>query len=175
MKDLDFRVGDVVTSVLHGVGVVINYYKGKKYPVEVKFKNSEYQIFTRDGRFNPLCYERILYHGEIRGNFYAAAEVKPVRISYKQRTLDKWFWHMMNPGKSSEDYINATGRSEKRRGMSGCWLCELIKFACFDCPIKGFRDNNCYQPGSAYQEWKNNKTSENARTMYDTILNTWEE
>lgn len=186
MKDLNFRVGDVVTSILHGVGIVANYYKGRDYPVEVRFKNGEYQIFTQDGRFNLLYYKRILYHGEIYDDPYAELEVKPVRKtnikSYKQRTLDKWFWHIMNPGKDSEDYIAATGRSEELGILNNCWACELTKKEIFSlkpdcsiCPIKGFRSNNCYTKGSIYWEWVDNRTSENARRMYDIIFNTWEE
>jgi len=185
MEDLDFRVGDVVTSVLHGVGVIANYYKGRDYPVEVRFKNGEYQIFTRDGRFNLLYYKRILYHGEIYDDPYAVLEVKPVRIestkSYKQRTLDKWFWFMLNPGKGSEDYIAATGRLDELEILNNCWACELVKRRenffvpeCSKCPIKGFRDNRCIG-GSLFWQWRSNRTSKNARKIYDTILTTWEE
>ncbi len=186
MKDLDFRTGDVATSVLHGVGVVESDCNDYVYPIRVRFKNGTAQTFTRDGKYNLVCSKRSLYHGEIHGDPYAGLEGKPVREknikSYKQRTLDKWFWLIMNPGKNDTDYMIATRYPDELKILNNCWACELVKRDtvppapdCSKCPIKGFRDDRCYIIGSTFWKWRENKTSENARKVYDTIFNTWEE
>ena len=187
MKDLDFRVGDVVTSILHGVGVVKCVCNDFVYPVQVRFRDDTICAFTRGGKCILGSSKRVLYHGEIHGNFYVEAEVKPTREkntkSYKQRTLDKWFWFIMNPGKGSGEYIATTGRLDELEILNNCWACELAKVKktiippmdCSKCPIKGFRSNRCYIDGSLFWQWRDNRTSENARKMYDIIFNTWEE
>lgn len=107
--------------------------------------------------------------------------LKLVQLNYKQLTLDKWFWFMTNPNKGSYDYQTKMNKPKEGKINNNCWACELVKEDhilrpnCDKCPIKAFRTCNCFSSTSLYQQWESNKTSANAREVYNAILTTWEE
>ncbi|MCK5017405.1 MAG: hypothetical protein KAS32_10095 [Candidatus Peribacteraceae bacterium] len=108
-------------------------------------------------------------------------EPKTAEITPKQKCLDRWYWHMLNPGKDGFEYIRENNKQSEENIKNICWACESIynrgedRLNCSKCPITMFRGNDCFFGSSLYKTWLRNKSSENAKAIYDAILVSWEE
>lgn len=102
-------------------------------------------------------------------------------MTNKQKCLKQWQWFIDNPGKDKSDWAEANPEDAKEvEEFSYCHACleiSLNQNSCINCPINWGTElyNHCCMYDSTYIKWANDRTSENAELVYNTIKKTWKE
>jgi len=114
----------------------------------------------------------------------------------KQKCIETWEWLAKNPSEDKEDYEDYLMRRGRLEEYHYCWACvtayqrqrhtDKLEFStrelCDSCPLdfktepKNITYNSvlCHNEGTAYDNWLEHKTTENAEAMVKLIKETWE-
>jgi hypothetical protein len=106
----EFKVGDPVTCILNGKGVVINIRESQIYfPVVVEFQSGQKDAYTPEGRQFKLDSVPSLHHGH--GIF-------EIKFTPDPEPVYEWQWKMRH---KYDGFIQYTGHYKKESDILKAW------------------------------------------------------